>query len=104
MYATLDNTQYEWSDVEKKVASLGLKFVPTVKRHNSARKYTDFLEFCRKLKLALFFYDLNQQSTTEDQPTSGTMNTSEEMDNKIEYSKPWAKPSNFKPTPGKLKH
>ena len=87
MYAPLDNTQYEWSDVEKKVASLGLKFVPTVKRHNSAKKYTDFLEFSRKLRLALFFYDLNQQATTEDQPTSGTMNTSEEMDIETEYSK-----------------
>ena len=40
MYALLDNTQYEWSDVEKKVASLGLKFVPTVKGHNSAKQYT----------------------------------------------------------------
>ena len=49
----------------------------------------------------MFFYDLKQQSTTEDQPTSGTMNTSEEMDNEIEYSKLWAKPSNFQPTPGK---
>ena len=63
MYETLDHTNYQWSEVEKKVTSLGLKFVPTVRRSNTPRKYTDFLEFCRKLRLAIFFYHINKQTT-----------------------------------------
>ena len=63
MYEPLNNTNYQLSEIEKKVTSLGLKFVRTVKRYNTPTKYTDFLEFCRKLRLALFFitYVKNQQ-------------------------------------------
>ena len=66
MYEPLNNTNYQLSEIEKKVTSLGLKFVPTVKCHNTPKKYTDFLEFCRKLRLALFFYHVRKESTTEE--------------------------------------
>ena len=38
MYEPVDNTNYQWSETQKRVASLGLKFVPTVRRHNNAKK------------------------------------------------------------------
>ena len=63
MYEPLNNTNYQLSEKEKKVTSVGLKLVPTVKRHNTPKNYTDFLEFCRKLRLALLYitYVKNQQ-------------------------------------------
>ena len=100
MYEPLNNTNNQLSDNRKKVTSLGLKFVPTVKCHNTPKKYTDFLEFCRKLRLALFFYHLSKKSTTEE---SGkriitTIKEIEESD----YG-PWKKKSQFKPTLEKVK-
>ena len=58
MYESFNNTNYELSEVEKKVTSLGLKFVPTIRRSNTQSKYIDFLAFSRKLRLAVFFYHL----------------------------------------------
>ena len=67
MYEPLDNANYQWSETEKRVASSGLKFVPTVRRHNNAKKFTDFMEFSRKLRLAVFFfYHLKQRFTTDE--------------------------------------
>ena len=48
MYETTDNTNYQCSETEKKVES-------TVRRHNIAKKFTDFMEFSKKLRLAVFF-------------------------------------------------
>ena len=38
MYEPLNNINYQLSEIEKKVTSLGLKFVPTVKCHNTPKK------------------------------------------------------------------
>ena len=50
MFHPLDNTNYNWQEQEKEVCSLGLKFVPTIRRHNLANKYKDFLQFGRRLR------------------------------------------------------
>ena len=44
MYEPLDNTNHSWSVVEKKITSLGLRFVPTICRYDSPKKLTDFVE------------------------------------------------------------
>ena len=97
MYEPLNNTNYQLSEIEKKVTSLGLKFVPTVKRHNTLKKYTDFLGFCRKLRLA-FFYHTCKESTTEESEKiiTTTIEEIEESDDGL-----WKKKSQFKPAPGK---
>ena len=96
MYESLNNTNYQLSEIEKKVTSLGLRFVPTVKRHNTLKKYTDFLEFCRKLRLALFCYHIRKESTTKESEKriTTTIEEVEESDDGL-----WKKKSQFKPAP-----
>ena len=55
MYEPLDNTNHSWSVVEKKITSFGLKFVPTIRRHDSPKKLTDFMEFVENLNSLYFF-------------------------------------------------
>ena len=50
MYEVLDNTNYEWSEKEKEVCSLGLKFVPTVVGVNRPKKLEDFERFANELR------------------------------------------------------
>ena len=37
MFNPSDNIDYNWDENEQKVCSLGLKFVPTIRRHNAAK-------------------------------------------------------------------
>ena len=104
MYESLDNINYQWSSqTEKSVASLGLKSVPTVRRHNNAKKFTDFIEFSRKLRLAVFFYRLKQRSTTgevDNTDQDQRNNQHEHVEYDYDNNKPWTKKSKFKPVPG----
>ena len=94
MFNPLDHTDYEWKDQEKKICPKGLKFVPTIKRHNEAKKFEDHLKFCRKLRLAVFFHRLEKQK--EQRQDNAVRVVSEE----VELEKPWTKPSDFNPRPG----
>ena len=71
MYEPLDNTNHSWSVAEKKITSLGLKFVPTIRRYDSPKKLTDFMEFCRNLRLAVFFHHLHKSGSTAEGNTTG---------------------------------
>ena len=61
MFHPLDNTDYNWQEQEKDVCSLGLKFVPTIRRHNLAKKLKDLLQFGHRLRLAVFFHRLEKE-------------------------------------------
>ena len=113
MYEPFNNTNYELSEVGKKVTSLGLKFVPTIRRSNTPSKYIDFLEFSRKLRLAVLFYHLknnvvsqgvNENTGNENNHENQHQNQDHEShidhDDDDDEKKPWTKASNFKPNPG----
>ena len=89
--------------IEKKVTSLGPKFVPTVRRHDNAKKYSDFMDFCRKLRLAVFFYNLRKQTTVitpENNPENENNQRNQHKNPYYDDSEPWTKNSNFNPFPG----
>ena len=94
MFHPLDNTSYNWQEQEKEVCSLGLKFVPTIRRHNLANKYKDFLQFGRRLRLAVLFHRLEKENVVNENQIIRI--ESEE----IVYEEPWTKPSTFNPTAG----
>ena len=85
MYEPLDNTNHSWSVVEKKITSLGLKFVPTIRRFDSPKKLTDFMEFCRKLRLAVFFHHLRENSIIAEGNTTGHDNVTNRQDRDYSY-------------------
>ena len=99
-------------EVEKKVTSLGLKFVPTIRRSNTPRKYIDFLEFSRKLRSAVFVYHLKNNVVNQGvNENTGNDNNQENQHQNQDHEfhvdhddddekKPWTKPNNFKPHPG----
>ena len=90
MFKPLDNTQYQWNDHEKEICS----FVPTVRRHDEAKKLEDFLHFGRRLRLAVFFHRIEKEQTVvEDQIIR-------QQSDEIELEKPWTPVSTFNPTPG----
>ena len=110
MYDPLDNTNYEWQEGEKEVCSLGLKFVPMIRKHNIAKKYDDFLKFARKLRLAVFFHRLKSSTATGTRNSQTNIsenhtpeNQSQDNTNTLDtYSDefPWTKPSTFEPRIG----
>ena len=85
MYEPLDNTNHSWSVVEKKITSLGLKFVPTICRYDSPKKLIDFMEFRRKLRLAVFFHHLHKSSSTVEGNTTGHDNVTIHQDQNYSY-------------------
>ena len=93
-FISLDNTSYNWQEQEKEVCSSGLKFVPTIRRHNLANKYKDFLQFGRRLRLAVFFHRLEKENVVNENQIIRIV--SEE----IVHEEPWTKPSTFNPTAG----
>ena len=94
MFHPLDNTDYNWQEQEKDGCSLGLKFVPTIRRHNLAKKFKDLLQFGRRLRLAVFFHRVEkEQELVENQIVR-------EVSEEIEYEEPWRKPSTFNPKQG----
>ena len=104
MYESLDNTNHSWSVVEKKITSLGLKFVPTIRRYDSPKKLTDFMKFCRKLRLTVFFHHLHKSSSTVEGNTTGHDNVANHQDQNYSYEddkKPWDTKLTFNPTLGK---
>ena len=82
-------------------------FVPTIRRHNNAKKYIDVLKYARKLRLAVYFHRMKygspsdehegiERSTYEEQQQDNI--TESTYDDYDEY--PWTKPSKFEPIPG----
>ena len=107
MYDPLDNTNYNWKENEKEVCSLGLKFVPTIRRHNNAKKYIDILKFARKLRLAVYFHRMKYGSPSDEHEGIERSTYEEQQQNNISESTyddydeyQWTKPSKFEPTPG----
>ena len=61
MFKPLYNTQYQWKDYEKEICSKCLKFVPTVRRHDEAKKLeTFYVRSGRRLRLQSFFIELKK--------------------------------------------
>ena len=50
-----DRTDYQWSEADIKLCNKSQKFLPTPERRNLDNKITEFLEFSRKLRLAVYF-------------------------------------------------
>ena len=48
------------------LCSLGLKFVPTIRRHNLAKKYKDFLQFGRRHRFAVFSHRLEKENEVDE--------------------------------------
>ena len=96
MFHPLDNTDYVWNKEEKEICpnKLGLKFVPTIRRHNKAKKFDDYLQFCCRLRPAEFLYCIKKgNAEIEDQIIRVESQ-------EINLEKPWANPCSSNPQSG----
>ena len=85
----LDRTSVDWTPAQLKLLAKGQKFVPSPHKVDRVSKYEDFMAFARKLRFALYFSRIREETGDEG------MGTSLDTD-----KMPWVKPSTFDPPPG----
>ena len=89
----LDRTSVDWTPAQLKLLAKGQKFVPSPHKVDRVSKYKDFMAFARKLRLALYFSRIREETGEEG---IGTSLDTDKM--------PWEKPSALIHHPAKMIH
>ena len=66
----LDRTSVDWTPAQLKLLAKGQKFVPSPHKVDRVSKYKDFMAFARKLRLALYFSRIREETGKEGMGTS----------------------------------
>ena len=89
----LDRTGVDWTPAQLKLLAEGQKFVPSPHKVDRVSKYKDFMAFARKLRLALYFSRIREETGEEG------MGTSFDTD-----KMPWENPVHWIHHPAKMIH
>ena len=93
MFEAFNLTNHELTETQRKICSLGLKFVPTVRRYDRVRKWFDIQAFKRKLRLDLYHH--RKKSNNKEKEVEEKDEEEQDIPN---Y--PWHPKSSFEPPSG----